>query len=193
MYDPAIIWAPAMEKLTAQNGKICIICDGYCYGKDANLAGGCSSFRCLRPASRGRMKTSGNDEVLFSTKHNHAPETEVKKARQITTSDSERMNHAGKWMLVKPREIEKSLSTLDEILYRGATTYLNRNKTKDVTVQTDPVTAKDFSWNSPSLKNSAEKPDAWKHPALKDDAVVPVRITAGKRRRLNKECVWNCY
>ena len=100
MYDPAIIWAPAMEKLTAQNGKICIICDGYCYGKDANLAGGGSSFRCLRPASRGRMKTSGNDEVFSSTKHNHAPEPEV-------------------------------------------------------VVQTDPDTAKDFSWNSPSFKNSS--------------------------------------
>jgi len=156
-----------MEKLTAQNGKIRIICDGYRYRKDVDLAGGGSSFRCLRAACRGRMKIDEDDKVLSSTEHNHEPE--IKKALQIATP-------AGKWMLVEP------LSRTDEISY---TPYLNRNKSKDAAVQTEP---KDFSWNSPSPP--AEKPDAWKHPALKD---VPVRITNVKRRRLNKEYNWSRY
>jgi len=139
------------------------------------------------------MKTSM--KLLDSTvvppfiKSEWQPVPEVKKAREITTSDS----HTGKWMLVEPREIEKSLSKKDDILYREANPYLNRNKTKDVTVQTEPDTAKDFSWNSQGLKISAQKPEVWKHPALKDDTVVPVRITGGKRRCLNKEYVWNRY
>src|SRR6218665_3919959 len=125
------------------------------------------------------MKIDVDDTVLSSTVHNHEPEPEVKKTRQIATSES----HAGKWMLVEPR---KPLSKKDEILY---TPYLNIAKasTKDAAVQTDP---KDFSWNSPSLPNSAEKPDAWKHPAFKD---VPVRITNVKRRSLNKEYNWSRY
>ena len=124
----------------------------------------------------------------FFNVDNHAPEPEVKKARQITTSES----HAGKWMLVEPREIEKPILKIDEILYREANPYLNFAKasTKDAEVQTDPDTAKDFSWNIPRLKNSAEKLDAWKHPASKDATVVPVRITNVKRRRLNKEYSW---
>ena len=104
-------------------------------------------------------------------------------------------------MLVEPRQIkkwlDKPLSKLDYTFHKEANSYSNRNKTKDVAVQTEPDTAKDFSLNSPSLKNSADdllqKPDAWKHPALKDDTVVPVRITDGKRRRLNKKYVWNRY
>src|SRR6218665_3366581 len=87
-----------MEKLTAQNGKIRIICDGYRYRKDADLAGGGSSFRCLRAACRGKMTIDVDDKVLSSTVHNHEPEPEVKRARQIATSES----HAGKWMLVEP-------------------------------------------------------------------------------------------
>src|SRR6218665_288558 len=126
-----------MEKLTAQNGKIRIICDGYRYRKDADLAGGGSSFRCLSAACRGRMKIDVDDKVLSSTVHNYEPEPEVKKARQIATP-------AGKWMLVEP------LSKKDEILY---TPYVKAS-TKDAAVQMDP---KNFSWNSPS---SAEKPDA---------------------------------
>src|SRR6218665_3492055 len=160
-----------MEKLTAQNGKIRIICDGYCYRKDVDLAGGGSSFRCLRAACRGRMKIDEDDKVLSSTEHNHAPEPEVKKPRQIATP-------AGKWRLIEPR---KPLSRTDEISY---TPYSNRNKSKDAAVQAE---LKDFSWNSPS---PAEKPDAWRHPALKD---VPVRITNVKRRRLNKEYNWSRY
>src|SRR6218665_3556558 len=111
------------------------------------------------------MKIDVDDKVLSSTEHNHEPE--VKKARQIAAP-------AGKWMLVEP------LSRKDEILY---TPYAKAG-TKDAAVQTDP---KDFSWNSPSLPNSA---DAWKHPALKD---VPVRITNVKRTRLNKEYNWSRY
>src|SRR6218665_3245138 len=105
------------------------------------------------------MKIDVDDEVLSSTDHNHAPDPEVKKARQITTSES----HAGNWMLVEPREFEKPLSKKDEILYREANPYLDITKasTKDIAEQTDPDAAKDFSWNSPSLKNSSEKPDAW--------------------------------
>src|SRR6218665_384647 len=152
-----------MEKLTDQNGKIRIICDGYRYSKDTDLASGGSSFRCLRAACRGRMKIDVKDKVLSSTEHNHAPEPEVKKDRQIATSEE------GKWMLVEP------LSKKDEILY---VPHLNRNTSKDVAVQTE---AKDFSWNSP---NTAK---VWKDPASKD---VPVRITNGKRRRLNKEYNW---
>ena len=83
-------------------------------------------------------------------------------------------------MLVEPRQ---TLSKKDEILY---TPYLNIAKdcTKVAAVQTDP---KDFSWNSPGLPNSTE---VWKHPASRD---VPVRITAGKRRRMNKEYNWSHY
>src|SRR6218665_3188879 len=154
-----------MEKLTAQNGKIRIICDGHRYRKDADLAGGGSSFRCLRAACRGRMKIDEDDKVLSSTVHNHAPDPEVEKARQIATP-------AGKWMLVEP------LSKKDEILY----TPYAKASTKDVAVQTE---SKDFSWNSPSLPNFEEKPDA-----LKD---IPVRITNVKRRRLNKEYNWSRY
>src|SRR6218665_3171263 len=128
-----------MEKLTAQNGKIRIICDGYRYRKDADLAGGGSSFRCLRAACRGRMKIDEDEKVLSSTIHNHEPESEVHKVRQIATP-------AGKWILVEPH------SKKDEILYTPYT----KASTKDATVQTEP---KDFSWNSPS---SAEKPDASK-------------------------------
>src|SRR6218665_1198974 len=83
------------------------------------------------------------------------------------------------WMLVEPRKL---LSRTDEISYSP---YLNRNKSKDGAVQTEPT---DFSWNSPSPP--AEKSDAWNDPALKD---VPVRITNVKRRRLNKEYNWSRY
>src|SRR6218665_4039103 len=124
-YDSAIIWAPTMKKLTAQNGKIRIICDGYRYRKDVDLAGGGSSFRCLRSACRGRMKIDEDDKVLSSTEHNHEPE--VDKARQIATP-------AGKWMLVEP------LSKTDEISYSPHA----KASTKDAAVQTEP---KDFSWN----------------------------------------------
>ena len=154
-----------MEKLTAQNGKIRIIYDGYRYRKDADLAGGGSSFRCLRSACRGRMKIDEDDKVLSSTVHNHEPEPEVEKVRQIASSDS----HAGEWMLVEP------LSKKDDILY----TPYAKASTKAAAVQTEP---KDFSWNGPS---SAEKPDASKD--------VPVRITNAKRRRLNKEYNWSRY
>src|SRR6218665_3456436 len=153
-----------MEKLTAQNGKIHIKYDGYRYRKDADLAGGGSSFKCLRSACRGRMKIDEDDNVLSSTVHNHEPEPEVEKVRQIASSDS----HAGEWMLIKP------LSKKNDIFY----TPYAKASTKDAAVQTEP---KDFSWNGPSLPNSAE---VWKHPASKD---VPVRITNAKRRRLNKE------
>src|SRR6218665_737786 len=87
-----------MEKLTAQNGKIRIIYGGYRYRKDADLAGGGSSFRCLRSACRGRMKIDKDDKALSSTVHNHEPGPEVEKVRQIASSDS----HAGVWMLVEP-------------------------------------------------------------------------------------------
>src|SRR6218665_2413552 len=138
-----------MEKLTAQNGKIRILCDGYRYRKDADLAGGGSSFRCLRAACRGRMKIDEDDKVLSSTVHNHEPESEVDKVRQIATP-------AGKWMLVEP------LSKTDEITYSPYA----KASTKDAAVQKEP---KDFSWNSPS-----PPAEVWKHPASKD---VPVRIT----------------
>src|SRR6218665_2171974 len=126
-----------MEKLTAQNGKIRIIYHGYRYRKDADLAGGGSSFRCLRAACGGRMKIDVDDKVLSSTVHNHEPE--VDKARQIATP-------AGEWMLVEP------LPKKDDILY----TPYAKASTKAAAVQTEP---KDFSWNGPS---SAEKPDASK-------------------------------
>ena len=77
-------------------------------------------------------------------------------------------------------EVGRSLSKKDEIFY----TPYAKASTKDAAVQTEP---KDFSWNSPSLPNSAE---VWKHPASKD---VPVRITNAKRRRLNKEYNWSRY
>ena len=152
-----------MEKIISKNGKIYVIYEGQKFRKDSELAGGGSSWRCVKPACRGRMKIGEDDKVLSATEHNHAPEPEVDEARQIDTP-------AGKWMLVEP------LSKTDEI---SNTQYLNRNKSKDAAVQTEP---KDFSWNSPS---SAEKPDASKD--------VPVRITARKRRRLNKEYNWSRY
>jgi len=179
-----------MEKIISKNEKIYLIYGGQKFRKDSDLAGGGSSWRCVKPACRGRMKISVDDEVFSSTEHNHAPEPEIKKAQQTTTSDSNRMNHRRKWMLVEPRE---PLSKIEEILFREANPYLKRNKAKDVAVQTEPDTAKDFSWNSQSLKISAQKPDAWKPPALKDATVVHVRITDGKRKRLNKEYVWNRY
>src|SRR6218665_3991951 len=123
MYDPAIIRSSAMENLTAQNGKIRIIYDGYRYMKDADLAGGGSSFRCFRAACRGRMKINVDDKVLSSTVHNHEPE--VDKARQIAMP-------AGEWMLVEP------LSKKDEILY----TPYAKASSKDAAVQTEPA---DFS------------------------------------------------
>ena len=81
--------------------------------------------------------------------------------------------------MVEPREIEKSILKKDELFYIEANPYLNIAKasSKDVAVQTEPDTAKAFSWNSQSLKISAEKPNAWKHHALKDVTVVPVRTT----------------
>src|SRR6218665_3312855 len=157
-----------MEKIMSKNGKIYVIYGEQKFRKDSELAGGGSFWRCVKPACRGRMKIGEDDKVLSSTEHNHATEPEIKKARQIATSES----HAGKWMLV---EIRKLLSRTDEISYSP---YLNRNKSKDAAVQTEPT---DFSWNSRS--SPAAKPDAWKDPALKD---VPVRITKLKPRRLNK-------
>ena len=100
-----------MEKIISKNGKIYVIYGGQKFRKDSELAGGGSSWRCVKPACRGRMKIGEDDKVLSSTVHNHAPDPEVNKARQIATSDS----HAGKWMLVEPRE---PLSKTDEILYR---------------------------------------------------------------------------
>src|SRR6218665_3963993 len=97
-----------MEKIISKYGKIYVIYGGQIFRKDSELTGGGSSWRCVKPACRGRMKISEDDEVHSSTEHNHAPESEVKKARQITTSDS----HAGKWMLVEHRE---SLSKIDDI------------------------------------------------------------------------------
>src|SRR6218665_674362 len=162
-----------MEKIISKNGKIYVIhvYGGQTFRKDSELARGGASWRCVKPACRGRMKIGKDDKVLSLTEHNHEPEPEVEKARQIATSES----HAEKWMLVEP------LSKKDEILYSP---HLNRNKSKDAAVQTEP---KDFSWNSPSLPNSVE---VWKVPASKD---VPVRITTGKRRRLNKEYNWSRY
>src|SRR6218665_2701911 len=152
-----------MEKIMSENGKIYVIYGGQKFRKDSELAGGGSSWRCVKPACRRRMKIGEDDKILSSTEHNHAPEPEVDEAQQIATP-------AGKWMLVEP------LSKTDEISY---TPYLNRNKSKDAAVQTEP---KDFSWNTPS---SAEKPDALNE--------VPVRITNVKRRRLNKEYNWSRY
>src|SRR6218665_1140923 len=130
-----------MEKIIPKNGKVYAIYGGQKFRKDSELAGGGSSWRCVKPACRGRMKIDVKDKVLSSTEHNHAPEPEVKKDRQIATSEE------GKWMLVEP------LSKKDEILY---VPHLNRNTSKDVAVQTE---AKDFSWNSP---NTAK---VWKDPA----------------------------
>src|SRR6218665_3754617 len=150
-----------MEKIISKNGKIYVIYGGQKFRKDSELAGGGSSWRCVKPACRGRMKIGEDDKVLSSTVHNHAPDPEVDQARQIATSDF----HAGKWMLVEPRKL---LSKTDEILY----TPYAKASTKDAAVQTE---SKDFSCNSPS---SAEEPDA--------STDVPVRITNAKRRRLNK-------
>src|SRR6218665_978406 len=128
-----------MEKIISKNGKIYVIYGGQKFRKDSELAGEGSSWRCVKPACRGRMKIGEDDKVLSSTEHNHAPEPEVEKDRQITTP-------AGKWMLVEP------LSKIDEIFY----TPHAKASTKDAAVQMDP---KDFSWNSPS---SVEKPNALK-------------------------------
>src|SRR6218665_4022864 len=157
-----------MEKIMPKNGKIYVIYGGQKFRKDSELAGGGSSWRCVRAACRGRMKIDEDDKVLSSTEHKHAPKPEVEKDRQIATP-------AGKWMLVEPH------SRTDEISYSPYA----KASTKDAAVQTEPT---DFSWNSPSPP--AEKSDAWKHPALKD---VPVRITNVKRRRLNKEYNWSRY
>ena len=83
------------------------------------------------------MKIGEDDKVLSSTEHNHAPEPEVEKDRQITTP-------AGKWMLVEP------LSKTGEILYSPYA----KASTKDVAVQTEP---KDFSWNSPSSADALKE------------------------------------
>src|SRR6218665_3183516 len=107
-----------MEKIISKNGKIYVIYGGQKFRKDRELAGGGSSWRCIKLACRWRMKISEDDKVLSSTEHNHAPEPEVEKDRQITTP-------AGKWILVEPRQIEKTLSKTGEILYCP---YLNRNK-----------------------------------------------------------------
>lgn len=77
------------------------------------IAGVSSSWRCLRPACRGRLKIDVNDEIISSSHHNDAPEPEVEKAeelRQITTSESNANNHAGKWVLIEPREVEKIMA-----------------------------------------------------------------------------------
>src|SRR6218665_3057571 len=126
-----------MEKIMSENGKIYVIYGGQKFRKDSELAGGGPSWGCVKPACRGRMKIGEDDKVLSSTVHNHAPDPEVDKARQIAAP-------AGKWMLVKP------LSKTEEILY----TPYAKASTKDAAVQTE---LKDFSWNSPSF---AEKPDA---------------------------------
>src|SRR6218665_579720 len=89
------ICAATMEKIMTKNGKIYVIYGGQKFRKDSELAGGGSSWRCVKPACRGRMKIVEDDKVLSSTEHNHAPEPEVEKDRQITTP-------AGKWMLVEP-------------------------------------------------------------------------------------------
>src|SRR6218665_572326 len=132
---------PAMEKIMSKNGKIYVIYGGQKFRKDSELAGGGSSWRCVKPACGGRRKIGEDDKVLSSAVHNH--ELEVDEARQIVTP-------AGKWMLVEP------LSKTDEISY----TPYAKASTKDAAVQTEPT---DFSWNSPSLPNSA---DARKDPAL---------------------------
>src|SRR6218665_946746 len=126
-----------MEKIMTKNGKIYVIYGEHKFRKDSELAGGGSSWRCVKPACRGRMKIGEDDKVLSSTEHNHGPE--VDKARQIATP-------AGKWMMVEP------LSKKDEIFYSPYA----KASTKDAAVQTEP---KDFSWNSPS---SAEKADVLK-------------------------------
>jgi len=197
-----------MEKITAENGKIYLISGGQKYRKDSDLVGNITSWRCVRSACRGRLKIGVNDEIVSSSEHNHEPNPEVKKSvepRQITASDSDRMHRTGKWLLFEPTEIEKPLSKLDDIFHREANPYsdsLNRNKskTKDVAVQTDPDTAKDFPLKMPSLKNSVDEllrnPNAWNQPALRDKlnaTAVPVRIKGGKRIRLNKEYVWHRY
>src|SRR6218665_3123400 len=133
------ICAPTMEKIISKNGKIYVIYGGHKFRKDSELAGGGSSWRCVKPACRGRMKIGEDDKVLSSTERNHTPEPEVENDRQIATP-------AGKWMVVEP------LSKKDEIFYSPHA----KASPKDAAVQTDP---KDFSWNSPS---SAEKPDALK-------------------------------
>src|SRR6218665_2773727 len=97
-----------MEKIIFKNGKIYVIFGGQKFIKNSELARGGSSWRCVKPACRGRMKISDDDKVLSPTVHNHEPEPEVKKDRQIITSDS----HAGKWMLV---ELRKPFSKTDDI------------------------------------------------------------------------------
>ena len=164
----------------------------------------------MRSACRGTLRIGVNDELVSSSEHNHEPNPEVKK--DVEFRDLEKLPQivqqttaVKKWMLVEPRKIEKPLSKLYEIFHREANPYsdsLNRNtsSTKDVALQTDADTAKDFPLKIQSPKNSVDElmrnPDAWNQPALKDKlnaAVVPVRITGGKRIRLKKEYVWHRY
>jgi len=114
-----------MEKILARNGKIRIICDGHRYRKDKDLAWGSSSWMCLRPACRGRMKISVNDEVHSSTEHNHEPESKFRKALQCRDLEKlpqivQQTSTVKNWMLVEPRDIEKLLSKLYEIFHREA-------------------------------------------------------------------------
>src|SRR6218665_1446268 len=167
-----------MEKITAENGKIYLISGGQKYRKDSDLVGNITSWRCVRSACRGRLKIGVNNEIVSSSEHNQKSNPEVKKSvesRQITTSNFDRMHHAGNWMLIEPTEIEKPLSKLCEIFHREANACSdslnsNKSKTKDVAVQTDPDTAKDVSLKIPILKNSVDQllrnPDAWIQPAL---------------------------
>src|SRR6218665_1954685 len=110
-----------MEKIMSRNGKIYVIYGEQKFRKDSELAGGGSSWRCVKPACRGGMKIDEDDKVLASTEPNHAPEPEVEKDRQITTS-------AVKWMLVEPH------SKTGEILYSPYA----KVSTKDDAVQTKP-------------------------------------------------------
>src|SRR6218665_2718656 len=116
-----------MEKITAENGKIYLISGGQKYRKDSDLVGNITSWRCVRSACRGRLKIGVNDEIVSSSEHNHEPNPEVKKSvesRQITTSNFDRMHHAGKWMLIEPTEIEKPLSKLGVVICRDSTDFL---------------------------------------------------------------------
>src|SRR6218665_151667 len=89
-----------MEKIISKNGKIYVIYGGQKFRKDSEQARGGASWSCVKPACRGRMKIGDDDKVLSLTEHNHEPEPEVEKARQIATPES----HAGKWILVEPRQ-----------------------------------------------------------------------------------------
>src|SRR6218665_3032637 len=61
-----------MEKIISKNEKIYLIYGGQKFRKDSDLAGGGAAWRGVKPACRGRMKISVEDEVLSSTNHNHA-------------------------------------------------------------------------------------------------------------------------